>query len=238
MSNGIEDRNPICNRGFAYKVHILISMLMFLVISGCASTPARYASDVDEDGFPVHGNFCGAGVPSFIEEDKEKRIEKLEKIESIDRLDRTCKAHDICYVREGYLDRECDNEFQRDLVSVAYSPDVQGSCRVITAYMLSYFQTSNVGWVTHTVLFEEGHGPVTATILLPFAILGDVWNIIKLAGVLVVKTPFIMLSEAMPGGDDNQMDFPERYEICGPNSGENSGYRPRVIEAGVINSII
>ena len=57
-------------------------------------------TDVEADGIPAHGNWCGPGHG---------------KGEAVDALDRSCMRHDKCYERRGYGDCDCDAQLINDI---------------------------------------------------------------------------------------------------------------------------
>ncbi len=60
-------------------------------------------------GIPLHGNFCGPFVPDDGGGSVEDRVARLSSNwQPIDSVDRFCQEHDICYVRNGFLNHHCD----------------------------------------------------------------------------------------------------------------------------------
>jgi hypothetical protein len=71
-----------------------IVLVSFVVLSSCSSVNPRTGEK--EDGFPIHGNFCGPFIPNVTLNSVQTPEEQFESISPIDSLDAACKAHDLC----------------------------------------------------------------------------------------------------------------------------------------------
>lgn len=54
----------------------------------------------------AYGNFCGPGVP--LAEGDPSNLQKAAAIKPVDTIDRACKLHDMCYMKFGRDNPECD----------------------------------------------------------------------------------------------------------------------------------
>lgn len=60
------------------------------------------------DGVALHGRFCGPGHPFVDRIGSDGERARLSSIQPLDSLDAACKAHDLCYIEQGYFDPGCD----------------------------------------------------------------------------------------------------------------------------------
>ena len=72
-------------------------------------------------GLPVYGNWCGPGYGSGT---------------PIDYLDAACKAHDVCYGRDGYFNCDCDLEIINRINSQLHlmSGEELNTAKAVVAY--------------------------------------------------------------------------------------------------------
>ena len=121
-------------------------LILAILLSGCASNPPLYKTDVDkEGGMPIHGNFCGPNIPAVAEQNTDKQIETLKSISAIDKIDSACKEHDIYYAEKGYFDASCDDELI-DAVSEAKGNLEDERCRKLASYIAAYFIISSANY--------------------------------------------------------------------------------------------
>lgn len=213
-----------------YKNGIIIPFvsLVILFLSACSSSPTRVTSDIQkhEDGFPVHGNFCGPNIPSVNTSDMNKWIKSLSKLRPHDKLDETCKTHDICYAKHGYNDLECDKEFIKSINKLD-SDEYSISCLALASAMSGYFIATNPSgielekYVDNMVLnpmFQGAYNYTSAGVYFykaytSFAIL-FYSPVLLLGGVSPSEIGELM---AMPFEGDNKdfSGYPERYDTCG-----------------------
>lgn len=120
--------------------------MLAILLSGCASNPPLYRTDVDkEGGIPIHGNFCGPNVPTVAEQNTDKQIETLKSISAIDEIDSACKEHDICYAEKGYFNASCDDELI-DAISETKGKHEDERCDKLASYIVAYFITSSANY--------------------------------------------------------------------------------------------
>ena len=85
--------------------------------------PKNSTQVAPEDGFPVHGNWCGPGHGGG---------------QPIDTVDQACMEHDKCYDREGYWDCGCDSrllgDLSRAITSSRLSPEGRLAATAISAW--------------------------------------------------------------------------------------------------------
>ncbi len=76
------------------------------IVSSCSTHNPRTGEE--ENGFQVHGKFCGPYIPTIAFDTAQTMEEQLDSIVPIDRIDAACKAHDLCYIRRGIHARRGD----------------------------------------------------------------------------------------------------------------------------------
>lgn len=138
--------------------------------------------------FPIHGNFCGPGVPDIKSVSIDERVSMLSSMESIDLIDKVCKEHDICYVENGYKNPECDLNLLSSLYE--YRPK-SNKCRRLTSYMRLYFESNT----------PLSHPLVNA-------------NPIKYAALIFVSISMALIHQLPLNDEEKYSNVPERYEKC------------------------
>jgi hypothetical protein len=103
---------------------ILPLIITILFLSSCSIFSNK--NTVGE--FPIYGNWCGPKHPA----------EGTNPI-PIDNTDAACKAHDLCYDYNGYLDRHCDDALVAELKSFFPESEIEASFRKA---IISYFKRS------------------------------------------------------------------------------------------------
>ncbi len=80
----------------------IVLIVLFSILVGCAgkSSSTTEINYETRGGFPVYGNWCGPKHPKY--------GEGVDAPEPIDAVDSACKAHDLCYTKQGYSDCACD----------------------------------------------------------------------------------------------------------------------------------
>jgi hypothetical protein len=102
----------------------LLSIILLSFLSACA-----VFSNKDSVGqFPIYGNWCGPAHPK-----------KGTNPKPIDKTDQACKNHDICYEKNGYLNKKCDKQLIADLKSFRPDDKIEQFARKA---ILSYFKKS------------------------------------------------------------------------------------------------
>jgi len=105
-------------------------------MGSCVSIDKKHKN---ETGIPLHGNFCGPGVPNIDKDIQgEARIKALKKIKPIDDIDKACQSHDICYIEKGYFNPACDFLIM-DLLYINNMPE---KCRILRSTIHGYFLSS------------------------------------------------------------------------------------------------
>ena len=101
--------------------------------------PERKRAEDGAGGLSTYdgGYYCGPGW-GFTREDVESG--KLAELpEAIDAIDRACKAHDQCYLDDGYFSQSCDRLLIGDLKTVVADPKASDQQRRDAAIMAAYF---------------------------------------------------------------------------------------------------
>lgn len=146
----------------------LVLILLSGLLQACASIPRNKG----EEGFPIHGNFCGPNVPTVPEyKTKEEKVAGLKKIKPIDDIDKACQAHDICYIKHGYFNTDCDEYLIEELDHFMYSH----SCANLAFAIGVYFRISpkiDNGGIAKTLV-----GNLTSLVMAP---LGGVFGAAQL----------------------------------------------------------
>lgn len=126
-------------------------MIIIISISGCSSCDTSSHKTEDkieikqENGIPIHGNFCGPNIPTINSTTVNLQVNELEKIVPIDVVDSACKDHDICYVKKGYFNYECDKALIDAIDSLLKYKDSDISCAAMNVAIIDYFKLSNPG---------------------------------------------------------------------------------------------
>ena len=192
-----------------------------MVITGCETTAPKYAlGTVEEDGIPVHGNFCGKNIPTITETNMKKRAVLLKIIEAIDEIDSACKSHDICYAENGYYNTACDFRLIEiaSNISEKYSDE---SCKQLAFIISEYFRASNMSFTRET-WSDENNGIAIKTLMTPISALADIFSAGATGLLLVVNTgstAFVDALEAVspfPVIRDKKIQYPipPRYKKC------------------------
>jgi len=118
-----------------FKLSIVILLVIF---SGCASNQMNSKkSPVSIVNIGYHGNFCGPGKPKLPQTDPSLRYAALVELNTIDALDEVCKQHDICYLQNGYGNKNCDAEFVVGFTNVTGRSSLSIKCTFKVSNMLS-----------------------------------------------------------------------------------------------------
>jgi hypothetical protein len=142
-------------------IALAISTTPFLI--SCSTTGGGTASALERNqstGLPIHGNFCGPGLPATTSPSPNGQILELQRVIPIDSIDRACQSHDICYVQRGIGNAQCDLElidtmgnlvWQNQRSSTSQSAGNSNTkptkssiqCDGLALAIIGYFETSN-----------------------------------------------------------------------------------------------
>ncbi len=102
----------------------LLLFAVILLFSSCSFLK----KPVQEQSFPVYGNYCGPLHPK-----------KGSSPMPINITDLACKNHDNCYEKNGYFNSECDQKLIKELGRVnATSPEEE----IFRQLIIKYFKNS------------------------------------------------------------------------------------------------
>jgi hypothetical protein len=202
------------------RILLLSIFLLNIFATGCSVAPPQYKTSTQEDGMPIHGNFCGKNVPTIVEADTNRHIHILESINTIDKLDEACKQHDICYTKNGYYNADCDKQLS-DRAGALSNQFSDPGCQQLAAIIRGYFETSNIN-LTRKTWANEKSGTIKKIILTPFSILADAMTGVATAAMLVVNTASTALVDTVetispfPTTRDKRIQYPvpPRYKQC------------------------
>ncbi len=85
------------------KKLLVLLIYLPLILTMCAAS-----TEIDEKStgsLAIYGNWCGPNHPKDVNDAPEP----------IDVLDATCKRHDLCYEKDGYLNCQCDAVFREEI---------------------------------------------------------------------------------------------------------------------------
>jgi hypothetical protein len=192
-------------------------MITGIVVASCSTHNPRTGQE--ENGFPVHGNFCGPYIPTIAFDTAQTMAEQLTSIAPIDRIDAACKAHDLCYIRRGIharrgdFDRSCDKDFMRTLSGLERRYE-NTDCWFIVKGMQAYFGTENPSLAKDpgTQAVDVAGTIVTSGILLYYKSIGMAVGMP--IAVLSGKNPVEAAKIANEATNEVLLVYPGRYHKC------------------------
>lgn len=102
----------------------LVYIISFLVLSSCAI----FSNKNTVGDFPIYGNWCGPFHPKGGTSPN-----------PIDNTDLACKKHDLCYDKNGYLSKKCDEGLILNLKSFIPENEIE---KIANKAIISYFKRS------------------------------------------------------------------------------------------------
>jgi hypothetical protein len=128
-----------------------LSVLALLVVTGCA--------------FRQHGVFCGPGYPKMPEDwSADERKTSLERTPPIDDVDAACKAHDLCYLAEGFSEKKCDDALKVALATLDLRPSCDNVAGDISTWFIGFHPSVTKGDTSGA--FALGFSKVVASPLI------------------------------------------------------------------------
>ena len=205
---------------------LFIFGVIFFIVS-CSSTPHKKSELTPvEDGFPIHGNFCGPNIPSVNTHNMKLWIKRLNRIKPHDTFDLICKKHDICYAKNGYHNIKCDKNFI-DSFRTLEAKSFSTSCLSLASVMTSYFIAANpsraeleeyVDNIVLNTMFQGAYAYTSAGVYfykayMSLALLVYSPVIVLLGGVSLSEMGELLKMPFESTGEEFTF-YPERFDTC------------------------
>ena len=97
-----------------------------------------FSTELYNNGFHFHGKFCGKEVPGVNANSKSEEFYMLNEIVPIDVIDKACKEHDLCYLKNGENDTQCDKQLVVNIEKIHDSLEGE-SCRRLSKSIIYFF---------------------------------------------------------------------------------------------------
>lgn len=97
-----------------------------------------FSTELYNNGFHFHGNFCGKEVPGVNANSRVEEFRMLNEIVPIDVIDKACKIHDLCYLKNGENNTECDKQLVVNIEKIHDSLEGE-SCRRLSKSIIYFF---------------------------------------------------------------------------------------------------
>lgn len=176
-----------------------------------------FGADFYNNGFHFHGKFCGKEVPELNANSRQEEFQMLNDMEPIDVIDKACKEHDLCYLKKGDSNKECDKELVAKVDKLHNRLDSE-SCRRLSKSIAYFFTLKTDNPIE---VLDSDDSTALKMVKMPTTAFRNMVNTFSISTTAAVNygysKPFGYVIDNKNNSERRKeilQIFPSRYKVC------------------------